>query len=826
MRDFLLALLIKATVLLGAAGLLAVAWRNSAAARRHLVWALALGGVLVLPIVQWLGPIWPVLPRVATVRVLPPAPPPPPSTTVSPVHPLAPPLDEVRAPSRREATTPPGITPPVVGTNGPRLTGWIIGMWLAGVVLVLGSFAVAWWRIGRLATRSREVTMGAWRDLFDRLQAELGLRRRVTLRTIPGPAMPMTWGVRHPVVLLPADAESWSERRRRDVLLHELAHVERRDCLTQLLAVLSCAVYWFHPLVWLAAGRLRVERERACDDRVLTAGAVPSEYAEHLLEIARTLRAGAATALAGLAMARPSHLATRLLDVLEPSRRRDALTRRLGWTAGVGALLVVGVVAALRPASARAADPTPTIADATVPPGADRAAAIVPAVAARRLRVPQSYDSADCQLRPPKIKNWQSVEQHDNDLLVRSIIGRCIIELRADAKFKFTTDFTDIASVEGGGLVVIEQRGGDVDRRVEIRGSDASERRWFVANDARPYDDSARAWLAATLTDLLRRTGYAAEERSRWILSTRGVEGTFQEISFLPSDYARRIYYQAMVADGHLDAANVARVVRQAGDEIDSDYDLAELLVSVAAKYPLTEPARTAFVTAANHIASDYDRHRVLAVVLAGRTLPDDLATAILGSAAGISSDYDLAEVLIVLIQKHPIGRGMSEAFFQAVNSIASDYDRRRVLATLLAQSRAPEPALVAAALRSVSGISSDYDRAEVLVQVAEQLALDDATRAPFFAAVDGIGSDYDHGRVLKAVMERPEVAALAVAQVIASARHIGSDYDCAEVLVTVAQHARLNDDLRRAFLEAARGIGSEYDRTRALAALGNAQLD
>jgi beta-lactamase regulating signal transducer with metallopeptidase domain len=822
MREFLLALLIKATVLLGAASLLSLAWRNSAAARRHLVWALALGGVLVLPIVQWLGPIWPVLPRVTTV----PVPPPPPSTTVSPVHPLTPPLDEVRSPSRREATTPPATTPPpVVGTTVPRLMGWIIGVWLAGVVLVLGSFAVARWRIGRLATRSREVTVGAWRDLFDRLQAELGLRRRVTLVTISGPAMPMTWGVRHPVVLLPADAESWPERRRRDVLLHELAHVERRDCLTQLLAVLSCAAYWFHPLVWLAAGRLRVERERACDDRVLTAGAVPSEYAEHLLEIARTLRAGAATALAGLAMARPSHLATRLLDVLEPTRRREALTRRLGWTAGVGALLVVGVVAALRPAVARAADLTPTIAVATAQRGVDRTASVVPAVAAGRVRVTQSYDSADCQLHPPKIKNWQSVEQHDNDLLVRSIIGRCIIELRADAKFKFTTDFTDIASIDGGGLVAIEQRGGDVDRRVEIRGGDASQRRWFVGNDERPYADSARAWLAATLTDLLRRTGYAAEERSRWILSTRGVEGTFQEIGFLPSDYARRIYYQAMVADGHLDAATVARVVRQAGDEIDGDYDLAELLVAVAAKYPLTEPARTAFVTAANHIESDYDRHRVLAVVLAGRTLPDDLATAILGSASGIGSDYDLAEVLIVLIQKHPIGEGMSEAFFQAVNSIESDYDCHRVLSTLLAQSRAAGPALVAAALRSASGISSDYDRAEVLVQVAEEYALDDATRAPFFAAVDGIGSGYDLGRVLKAVMERPEVAAPAVADVIASARHIGSDYDRAEVLVMVAQRARLNDELRRAFLEAARGIGSEYDRTRALAALGNAQL-
>ena len=113
--------------------------------------------------------------------------------------------------------------------------------------------------------------------------------------------------------------------------------------------------------------------------------------------------------------------------------------------------------------------------------------------------------------------------------------------------------------------------------------------------------------------------------------------------------------------------------------------------------------------------------------------------------------------------------------------------------------------------------------------KVAETHGVDEATRAPFFAAADGLSSDYDHGRVLTALINRSEgqlTPAVATA-VIASARRLGSDYERANVLVAVARHLRLSGELRRAFVDAANGIGSEYDRNRALAALeGSAQLD
>jgi hypothetical protein len=97
-----------------------------------------------------------------------------------------------------------------------------------------------------------------------------------------------------PAVLMPTGAADWPAGRQRVVLLHELAHVRRRDCQVQLVAHLALALHWFNPLAWWAVRRLRIEREHACDDHVLRSGARASDYADHLLQIARGLLPAAA----------------------------------------------------------------------------------------------------------------------------------------------------------------------------------------------------------------------------------------------------------------------------------------------------------------------------------------------------------------------------------------------------------------------------------------------------------------------------------------------------------------------------------------------------
>jgi len=182
--------------------------------------------------------------------------------------------------------------------------------------------------------------------------------------------MPIASGFVHPNILLPDAASQWSSDQLGSVLLHEIAHVKRLDCATQCLAQISCAIYWFNPLVWLAAARIRTERERACDDLVLLLGPAADMYAEHLMDIAHAMRGNQSILNIGaLAMARPSGLRSRVTDILDRSIYRRALSWRLTLIAAIMAaaiLLPLSVVRLGTPQSARAAPP-PVAAPATQP---------------------------------------------------------------------------------------------------------------------------------------------------------------------------------------------------------------------------------------------------------------------------------------------------------------------------------------------------------------------------------------------------------------------------------------------------------------------------
>ena len=130
---------------------------------------------------------------------------------------------------------------------------------------------------------------------------------------------PLTCGTRHPVVILPADAEQWSEDDVRRALVHELEHVRRDDWALQLIARAACALYWFHPLVWKLWRQFCLEAERACDDAV-PASAEQTAYADQLVQLARHM--SNASISVTLSMASRSDLSARVSAILNGAQKR------------------------------------------------------------------------------------------------------------------------------------------------------------------------------------------------------------------------------------------------------------------------------------------------------------------------------------------------------------------------------------------------------------------------------------------------------------------------------------------------------------------------
>jgi beta-lactamase regulating signal transducer with metallopeptidase domain len=233
----------------------------------------------------------------------------------------------------------------------PRPINWarvIVLVWLAGASLIGLRLLVGVARLWVLSRRSTMVTDGAWLQAAHATARQLGLTHGVTLLRGADGGAPMTWGVLRPVVWLPSVAGVWPPELRAAVLSHELAHVKRRDAVTQWLANIAVAIHWFNPIVWAAARSLRVEREHACDDAVLALGARADEYAGQLLEMVRELGTMSAGPAPALAMARRSQLEGRLLAILDRAAERRPVPSTRVLAVATFALVFVGVLGGAR----------------------------------------------------------------------------------------------------------------------------------------------------------------------------------------------------------------------------------------------------------------------------------------------------------------------------------------------------------------------------------------------------------------------------------------------------------------------------------------------
>jgi beta-lactamase regulating signal transducer with metallopeptidase domain/HEAT repeat protein len=446
--------LVKITLFVIVAYLVAVSLRRASAGARHLVWLATLIGLVMLPAaLEWRPIRVPVLPPSANYTA--------PSATehAAARSPIA--VEKTAAsvsPSTLEESPIPTVQATTAGSafaSATRYSVWLVGLWALGVLALVARLVHGLLTVRRIAQRAPEVDGAAWRAALHEVADRLDMEELPRLVVSNAVRVPFACGFRHPTIVLPTEAMSWTDERRRVVLLHELAHIQRRDMFGHLLSRLACVMYWFHPLVWMAARHLRAESERACDDLAIRSGARASDYAQHLLDIVTSIRGPVAPAVA-CTMARKRDFEGRMLAILDPERRRGtpSRVRAMALVGTLGVLYAVIAIAVLAPrdavASARpltrpaqvatitapqvvAVKPSTSIGDATpaprpVPipapaptpaPIASRSTALAPTQdadsSARRWTLLISILRSDSSASLRKVAAWGLEQFHDED---------------------------------------------------------------------------------------------------------------------------------------------------------------------------------------------------------------------------------------------------------------------------------------------------------------------------------------------------------------------------------------------------------------------------
>ena len=414
--------MIRSALVLLVAHLVIPQLRSRSAAERHLLWVIALLVAAALPLLGLVVPMW-----------------------------------QLEWATRAADAWPALITMPLwAGSDGPEVilrptsvepTDWGIAQW-AALLWAVGALAFLA-RLGRDVARLVALVRPA-EALRDRACLEMcvTIARRLRLGRVPRllvsprALVPITWGVRHPCVLLPADVAEWSRERVRVVFAHELAHVARADWIVHVVAQVVCAIYWFHPLFWTAERALGREGEQAADDRAVALGLDASQYAEQLIAIVRACRVPMSAHAPVVGMARATHLERRVAALLRPHANRTHVARRTAIVTAGFAVATALPLAAITGAGGidvdiRAAD-VPVAVRASSEAGPQP---MLPAV--RRAHTAVARFAADERVVLPEIAEYTTPPLYSDEARRRRIEGIVTIAVHIDERGRLMSSRVD-----------------------------------------------------------------------------------------------------------------------------------------------------------------------------------------------------------------------------------------------------------------------------------------------------------------------------------------------------------------------------------------------
>lgn len=731
-------------------------------------------------------------------------------------------------------------------------------LWALLSFVMLARLGFGYRKLRRLKAQAAPAS-AEWQRRLKSLSRINGVQRQTQLLVSSHIAAPMSLGFLHPAILIPQTLlDTLSDSELEHVVLHELAHLRRRDDWTNLAQKLIEALLPIQPAIYWVGHQMTLEREMACDDWVIAATGTAEPYAASLARVAELSQWTHAGILAAGATGNRSQLFSRVHHMLDRTRNAapKLALRPLGAAiAAAGVLLYVGVrtpqmIAFAQntthenshrellttnpphPAPAPQAPLPVTAPNAVSAPDAAQAQDAVPALHAPVAQIaalspaspeasplsppspptPSSPLTATAPLAP--IAAAQDGETHMN-MTTRN--GLTSYSVKIDGSIEFTDDDTDVKSLSPGGHFRIEDGNWLSGRTYDVKADSAGNltKTYSVGMSTKPLDAEGRAWLAHLMPQMIRESGVGAERRVARILRQGGPPAVITEIGLIHSDGSKRIYLEQLFSQATLNTEQLkeaARLIRG----ISSDGDKAQVLTTVDEKY-FNGDLRGNLFDAVASISSDGDKRRVLSDILNKDGGNTETLLSVARTAEHISSDGDKAQVLIEMANPYRATGGVAMAYFETAKSVSSDGDHARVLLAMLA-AHGDDRDTLARVLRSAQKISSDGDKARVLKEAVARYSDDETIRKAFLDAANSISSAGDHQQVLVTLVHRQGNTVPTLGGIAQSAQRISSDGDKARVLMELVG---VNvEPVRDDFFAAADSISSDGDHSSVLIAL------
>jgi hypothetical protein len=670
-------------------------------------------------------------------------------------------------------------------------------------------------RMTALVRRAGVLTDSGWNAQVRALSGNLGIRRHVALLVSDEIEIPITTGIIFPRIILSPDYAEWLPMRRSAILNHELAHIQRLDALTQSLAELATALYWFHPLVWLMARAMRAERERACDDQVLAAGTKASDYAHELLDIVSGLRRPELAA--ALAMARRSQLEGRVLAVLNPALPRGSVSRKAALALAALTLCIVLPLSALRPApqagtpaaKANKKKPSPASTPAVAPhPGS----AATPAAIDESRPVVASTPSSDNGDEPPQAEAPEAPEAPEPPKMPEQSGVPAVPSVPAVPAVPgvpAVPAVPAVPSVPGGEISVCGTRAKLNHMNIESHNGD---KHWLAT------------WSGDKCSLDLRAEGeikFNAEATEIKNISPGGSfevnlrqDDTLKQVKVTPSDNGLQYVYKVNGKQQPFESEAKTWFAQFLLDLERSTGFAADLRVPAL----LAKGGPNAVLDEINNLQSDYVRGIYFRKLLEQPNLPAPVVQRVIKQAGDqIHSDYEMARVLMTVSKQYDLPDEASRtAFLTAAGKLKSDYEHSRVLIELLHRPNISREN-IGMALNSAESIKSDYEKSRILLSLLDQKAFDQSQLDFYLKMVASIHSDYEKSRDLLAPMQKYTLASNQINSMMDAAAGINSDYEKSRLLLGLAKQGKFDEAQMTNYLKVVDSMKSDYERSRSL---------